>query len=245
MRNSQIWDRTLKEGTGTVRAEPISGGGAEGRSRLSVEPWGLQHLAVEGGPRCRAEELPGPGAQEMAVRLAQVPSEGGFGATGGSGKTGSWGHWPRGSGGAGHTPGQSGSDPGLLGGVPGGKRQSLGSSGREAAPARLYESCESGDEYGAGGPLGTQGSRRDWAQRARRLRRDGRCPLDWGDERHPGQWNRKQALHLRGRAGGSGDLKGREGHMVWLAKSNPQRRPSSSLEPGAMLPYVAKGTLQL
>ena len=46
MRNSQIGDRTLKGATGAVRAEPISG--AEGRGRLSVEPRGLQRLAVEG-----------------------------------------------------------------------------------------------------------------------------------------------------------------------------------------------------
>lgn len=104
-----------------------------------------------------------------------MPSERRVWSHGGSGKAGSWGHWPRGSGGPEHTPGQSGLDPGLLGGVPGGKRQRLGSSGRAIAPARLYESCESGDKYGAREPLGTRNSRRDWARRARRLRRDGRC----------------------------------------------------------------------
>lgn len=56
VRNSQIWDSMLKEATGTVTAEPISGGCAEGRNRLSVEPRGLQRLAVGGeGPRCRVE----------------------------------------------------------------------------------------------------------------------------------------------------------------------------------------------
>ena len=38
--------------------------------------------------------------------------------------------------------------------------------------------------YGAREPLDTQSSRRDWLQWARRLRRDGRCLLDWEDEWH-------------------------------------------------------------
>ena len=36
--------------------------------------------------------------------------------------------------------------------------------------------------HGAREPLDTQSSRRDWLQWARRLRRDGKCLLDWEDE---------------------------------------------------------------
>lgn len=51
VRNSQIWDNMLKEATGPVKVEPVSPTKEEaqrGRSRLSTEPWGLQHLEVGG-----------------------------------------------------------------------------------------------------------------------------------------------------------------------------------------------------
>ena len=54
-----------------------------------------------------------------------------------------------------NTPGQSGLDSGLLGGVSGGKEaEKLGSSGEESATARLYESCESGDKTWSKGASG-------------------------------------------------------------------------------------------
>ena len=56
--NSQIWDNTLKEATGPVKVESISPTREEvqrGRSRLSTEPWGLQHLEV-GGEGTSAEQ---------------------------------------------------------------------------------------------------------------------------------------------------------------------------------------------
>ena len=59
IRNGQIWDNTLKEATGPVKVESILPTREEvrrGRSRLSTEPWGLQHSEVGGeGTRCRVE----------------------------------------------------------------------------------------------------------------------------------------------------------------------------------------------
>ena len=59
VRNSGIWGNMLKETIGAVKSEWFSPTREElqtGSSRLSTEPWGLQHFEVGGeGTRCRAE----------------------------------------------------------------------------------------------------------------------------------------------------------------------------------------------
>ena len=56
MRNNQIWDNMLRRQQKLSKLSLSQGGCAEGRNRLSMEPWGLQHLELGGErTRCRLE----------------------------------------------------------------------------------------------------------------------------------------------------------------------------------------------